>query len=222
MYPGCRDSLVPHSDILISQEKVNGLFRKTRTRNASGPDAICGRILQHCADQLSEAFTKLFQMCVDSCQLPKIWKSSTIIPIPKVKNPRELNQLRPVALTFLVVKNLEKILKEEVLSLVEGKLDSLQFAYQTGKGVEDAKLFILDKVYKHLETPKTHVRLLFADFSSAFNKMQPHILIERLASYFNLPHQLLTLVLNLLTDRTQQVLVNGIMSNTSVSNTGSP
>lgn len=197
-----RDSLVPYSDILISQEQVNVLFKKTGTRKACGPDAICGRTLHHCADQLSEVFTRLFQMCLDSCQLPMIWKSSTIIPIPKVKNPRELNQFRPVALTSLVVKNLEKILKEEVLSLVEGKLDPLQFAYQTSKGVEDAKLFILDKVYKHLEKPNAHVRLLFADFSSAFNKMQPHILIERLASYFNLPDQLLTLFLNFLTDRT--------------------
>lgn len=117
----------------------------------------------------------------------KLWKSSTIIPIPKTKKPWELERFRRVALTSLVAKNLEKILKEEVLSLVEGKLNALQFGYQTGKGVEDAKIFILDKIYKHLEKPKDDVRLLFADFSSAFNKMQPHVSIKRLVSYFNLP-----------------------------------
>lgn len=37
------------------------------------------------------------------------------------------------------------------------------------------------------------MRLLFAYFSSAFNKMQPHILINRLASYFILPHHILLL-----------------------------
>ena len=80
----------------------------------------------------------------------------------------------------------------------------------------------LEPLYKHLEKPKSHVRLLFADFSSAFNKMQPHILIERLASYFKLPDQLLVLLLDFLTDRIQQVLVNGHIKNTKVSNTGSP
>ena len=140
-------------------------------------------------------------MCVDSCQLPTVWKSSILIPIPKTKNPSDLNDFRTVALTSLIMKHFEKILKEEVLSLVEGKLDPLQFAYQTNKGIEDAKLFIRDKTLKHLEKPKAHVRLLFVDFSSAFNKLQPHILIERLASYFNLPHQLISLILNFLTNR---------------------
>ncbi len=217
-----KNSLSPQSEILISQQQVKVLFKKTKRKKASGPDFICGRTLHHCAEQLSGVFTHLFQLCVDNCKTPTIWKSSTIIPIPKVNKPRELQCFRPVALTSLVVKNLEKILKDEVLTLVEGKLDPLQFAYQRNKGVDDAKLFILDKIYKHLEKPKSHARLLFADFSSAFNKMQPYILIERLASYFNLPDQLLTLFLNFLTDRTQQVLVNGVMSKTWVSNTGSP
>ena len=120
------------------------------------------------------------------------------------------------------MKIFERILKDEVISLVSDKLDPLQFAYQAGRGVEDAKAFILDKIYKHLEKPQSHARLLFADFSSAFNKMQPHILIDQLSSYFKLPDQLLLLLLNFLTDRKQRVLVNGTMSNLLVSNTGSP
>lgn len=92
-------------------------------------------------------FTYLFQPCIDSCKLPTTWKSSIIIPIPKVNKPKELQEFRPVDLTSLVVKNFERIIKDEVLSLVEGKLDPLQFAYQPNKGVDDAKLFILDNIY---------------------------------------------------------------------------
>ena len=159
-------------------------------------------------------------MCVNHCQLPTIWKSSTIIPIPKTKNPEQLTEFRPVALTSLIMKISERILKDEIVFLVYDKFDPLQIAYQPGKGVEGAKLLTLDK--KHLEKAKSHVRLLFADFSSAFNKMQPHILIQRLSSYFNLPDQFLLLLLNFLTDRKQQVLVNGALSDVVVSNTSSP
>ena len=120
------------------------------------------------------------------------------------------------------MKNLENILKQEIISLAASKIDPLQFAYQTGKGVEDAKLFILDKVYNHLENAGSHARIIFADFSSAFNKMQPHILIEKVSSYFNFSDQLSLLCLNFLTDRTQRVLVNSIMSGPIISNTGSP
>lgn len=46
-------------------------------------------------------------------------------------------------------------------------------------------------MYKRLENPGAHARLLFADFSSAFNKILSHILIERLAFGFNVPDQLI-------------------------------
>ncbi len=52
--------------------------------------------------------------------------------------------------------------------------------------------------------------------------MQPHILIERLSSHFQLPDQILLLLLNFLTNRVQRLLVNGHMSKLLISNTGSP
>ena len=99
-----------------------------------------------------------------------------------------------------------------MVSLIDGRLDPLQFAYQAGKDVNDAKLSNLDRALKHLEKPKSHVRLLFADFSSAFNKMKLHILTEQLASFFMLPDQILLLFLNFLTDRMQRVFMNDHMS----------
>lgn len=52
--------------------------------------------------------------------------------------------------------------------------------------MEDAILCLLNLVYKHLEQPKSCARLLFIDFSSAFNTIQPHLLIEKLISHFNI------------------------------------
>ena len=52
-----------------------------------------------------------------------------------------------------------------ILSAVEPLLDPLQFADRVGRGVEDAKLFLLDKLYKHLELPQSHARILIVDFS---------------------------------------------------------
>jgi len=34
-------------------------------------------------------------------------------------------------------------------------------------------------VLQHLEGSKTHAKLLFIDFSSAFNSLQPHILADQ-------------------------------------------
>ncbi|KAI3367045.1 hypothetical protein L3Q82_009676, partial [Scortum barcoo] len=52
----------------------------------------------------------------------------------------------------------------------------LQFAYQPGVGVEDAILYLLHRAHSHLDKGSGTVRILFLDFSSAFNTIQPTLL----------------------------------------------
>ena len=52
--------------------------------------------------------------------------------------------------------------------------DPCQFAYCTKRGVDDAVTTLLHNIQCHLDQPKTYVRTLFFDFSSAFNTLQPH------------------------------------------------
>lgn len=78
-----------------------------------------------------------------------------------------------LSLPSLVMKNFERIVKDEIISLTGNRLDPLQFAYQTGKSVDDAKIFILDKIYKHLEKPSSHASLLFTDSSAILSRCSP-------------------------------------------------
>lgn len=93
----------------------------------------------------------------------------------KYNNPKELNNYRAVALTHLVMKCFEKLLKKEVLIKTEHLLDPLQFVYRAKRGVEDATATLLNLLLEHLECSKTHAGVLLVDFSSAFNPIQPHI-----------------------------------------------
>ncbi len=92
-----------------------------------------------------------------------------------------------------VLRNLSGINLYWKLSL----LDPLQFAYQTRRGVEDAPSTLLNMIMKHLDGRKTNVKLLFVDFSSAFNTiiytpllfillLIPHVLVKKLISEFKL------------------------------------
>ena len=89
------------------------------------------------------------------------------------------------------------------LAVTECNLDPLQFAYQSGRGVDDTKLFILNTLYRHLEGPQTPARILFTDFSSPFNTIQPHILANELVSYFSLDNHLVLWIIDFFTNRLQ-------------------
>ena len=73
-----------------------------------------------------------------------MWKNSITVPVPKKSNPiKEPNDFGPllekgsaehgIAVTALVVKTFEKIIKCNILTMVEDELDPLQFAYRPEK-----------------------------------------------------------------------------------------
>ena len=60
------------------------------------------------------------------------------------------------------------------------KLDVYQFAYKQECSTDDAILCTLHCISKHLENTKAYARIVFVDFSSAFNTVQIDILLEKL------------------------------------------
>ncbi len=66
-----------------------------------------------------------------------------MIPVPKTHNVQVLDDFRPVALTSLIMKCFEKLVKKVIMQRTQSSLDSLQFAYTSKRGVEDAALFYI-------------------------------------------------------------------------------
>lgn len=113
-------------------------------------------------------------------KVPSIWKTSCIIPVPKKRNPSAPNDFRPVALTSQVMKSLERLVLHCLKPQVHHAQDPLQFAYREKIRVEDAVLYLLHRTLSYLEEGRCAVRILFFDFSSAFNTIQPPLLWDKL------------------------------------------
>ena len=207
--------------VVVSNEDVRACFRKVNPRSAAGPDKVSGRTLKECSESLAPVFTKLIQMSLDESYIPRIWKTSTIVPVAKKRSAKELNNYRPVALTSIPFKCAEKIVLRLLRSETAGHQDPLQFAYSKDKSTEDAILTLLHRLYDHLDKPKSYARVLFIDFFSAFNTMQPHLLVEKLLAMSVNP-VLIHWIFSFLTDRPQQVRVGQALSSLLTTNTGAP
>ncbi len=125
------------------------------------------------------------------------------------------------ALTTHVMKCFEKCVISLLEKEIQPLLDTCQFAYKQNRGTEDAALSIVHLVSKHLENTKAYARILFVDFSSAFNTVQTHLLLEKLHS-MGVSTLLIKWFHSFLSNRTQQVRVNGTLSEVRYSNTGVP
>ncbi|KAI3351326.1 hypothetical protein L3Q82_005871 [Scortum barcoo] len=80
--------------------------------------------------------------------------------------------------------------------LVSSFMDPLQFAYQPDIGVDDAVIYLLHTSLTHLEKAGSTVRIMFFDFSSAFNTIQPRLLGDKL-QLAGVDHHLTTWILAL-------------------------
>ena len=212
----------PPSNIKIEEFQVRQLFRGCNTRKSPGPDNISGNVLKNCADQLAPVFTGLFKSSITSEIVPALWKTAVITPVPKTSNPSQPSDFRPIALTSLIMKCFECLVKKFILSNTQHLLDPLQFAYQASRGVDDAIATLLHIIYSHLEKPKAHVKILFADFSSAFNTIRPRTLANVLSSEFALEAGLIAWIVDFLSGRIQQVKVGTSLSEKMITSIGSP
>ncbi len=110
----------------------------------------------------------------------RMLKKSTIVPIPKKNKITCLNDWRPVALTLIFSKCFEKLVRDYICSVLPALLDALQSAYRSNRSTDDAIAFTLHTALSHLENKNTYVRMLFVDYSSAFNTIVPATLVAKL------------------------------------------
>ena len=212
---------LPHGQVKVEEAEVKLLFSKVDPRSAPGPDKVSGKVLKNCNESLAPAFCHAFNQCLEEGVVPETWKTATIVPVPKKSNPKEMNDYRPVALTSVPFKCLERIVLDRLRKETSEHQDPNQFAYKKGSSTDDAIILLIQNILSHLEKQKTYARVLFIDFSSAFNTIQPHLMLEKLMSMSVNP-TLLKFIMSFLTNRKQKVRVGQTLSSEKTTNTGAP
>ncbi len=130
------------------------------------------------------------------------YRSTTIIPVPKKSTVSCLNDYRLIALTPIIMKCFERLVMHIKTSL-PNTLDPLQFAYHPNHYTDDTLSSTLHLALTHQENKDSYVRMLFIDFSSAFNTIIPQQLINKL-NLLGLNNSLCNWILDFLTEDLSQ------------------
>ena len=162
----------------FSVANVSKTFKLANPRKADSPDGIPSCVLRACADQLAGVFTNIFNKSLSQSAVPTCFKMATIVPVPKKPKVTELNDYRPLALTSVIMKCFERLAKNHIATILSDTLDPLQFAYRTNRSTDDA--ITLHTALTHLDKRNTYIRMLFIDYSSAFNTIVPSKLVIKL------------------------------------------
>ena len=102
---------IPHlSSIIVSASQIAALLRKLPYKKSPGPDGILPGILTKIASEISHPLSLLFGASLSTGQLPDAWRCANITPVHKKGHKSLLTNYRPVALTSVLCKVLERII----------------------------------------------------------------------------------------------------------------
>ncbi len=141
----------------------------------------------------------IFQKSIDLQSTPAIWKKTNYYTVPKRLSPKEHKDYHLVALTCIVMKCLERSMVWRLKEEVKHHLDPYQFTYQINRGTDPycgASCFETSGGAKGLGQV----------LSSAFNTVQPHLMLSKLNNMAVNPYSIKWFHA-FLTDRTQQVKI---------------
>ncbi|KAG5852656.1 hypothetical protein ANANG_G00064880 [Anguilla anguilla] len=119
------------------------------------------------------------------------------------------------------MKCFERLVLAHLKSCLPPTLDPFQFAYRQNRSTEDAISTALHSALSHLDNNNTYVRMLFIDFSSAFNTIIPSKLITKPGD-LGINPSFCNWILDFLTNRPQYVRLDNLTSSTLILSTGVP
>ena len=111
------------------------------------------------------------------------WKLGHIVPIFKKGDKHEVSNYRPISLTCLITKVLERIIRDELLALTNGMINDKQHGFRAERSCATNLVGLCDSLALSLnENIRTGV--ISFDFAKAFGSVNHDLILLKLKNKF--------------------------------------
>ena len=141
---------------------------------ACGPDCVPAYLLKIGADFLAAPLSKLFQLSLSTGSLPTDWVTANIVPVYKKGDSHLSSNYRPISLTSLVIKVMERIIHRQIVKALESHnlISNYQHGFRCHRSTISLLLTAIHDWAACLER-RHSVHCIFLDLAKAFDSV-PH------------------------------------------------
>ena len=193
-------------------------------RNSSpGPDRIHPARLKHLHPSSIDYLTVLLNKIFFSGICPPQWKFAHVVPIIKPNSDSTLpTSYRPISLTSVLAKLLEKILNRRLVWFLESNslLDARQYGFRKNHSTSHA-LFYLQYEINLAFSNNMELIAIFFDLEKAYDMTWRHLIYLKMKKH-GLTGQLPKYIQSFLSDRTFSVRIGNTFSDTLTLDNGVP
>ena len=202
------------TDIIFTRESVEAAIKSLKTNSAPGPDGMTSELLSKCASVISEPLASLFSKSMHEASVPSLLKWAAVVPIYKGGDRSDPSNYRPVSLTPILIKIMEKTVCEEMVAfLSENNLfNPNQHGFMKGRSCLSALLSVHDEIILNLSNSQTScTEMIYLDFAKAFEKVDHGVLLHKLKQ-LGITRKLGNWLLSFLSNRNHLVRIPGGVS----------
>ena len=190
--------------------EIEPLLRRV-VKTAPGKDNVPHWVFSTCSYELADVVAHVYNSSLSTGVVPSQWLTAVITPVPKIPNSGTPSDFRPISVTPILSRIIEKLVVSRWLRpAITPDLISDQFAFRPTGSTTCALIYFMHHVTRMLET-NAYVRCVLIDFSKAFDVVDHVVLVDKM-SKLKLPKRVLNWLISFLVDRSHNTKAAGVES----------
>ena len=139
-------------------------------KKACGPDLIPIKVMKMAANEIAPVLQVLFYQSMVTGSLPPDWLLANITPIFKKEKRSDPSNFRPISLTSMTCKLMERVICSEIMNHLEttNYLVNFQHGFRRNHSFESQVIITINDLAKTLDDGG-QTDLIILDFSKAFD-----------------------------------------------------
>lgn len=172
------------NSIFVAEATDQEVLKYIKTLKASAtiaPDGISANFLRKTAEHIIKPMTHIVNCCIKNGDFPTICKEAHITPVFKGGETDNPQNWRPICLVSNISKVIEKVLKQRIMSFLNGNnfFSQNQYGYRPGMSTQDAIIALANPIYNCLNNQQPCI-VFYVDLQKAFDTCSPVILKRKL------------------------------------------
>lgn len=165
----------------ISVSMVSDLLAELKPSKPSGCLSISTKLYIIALKTLVEQVTFLFNLSIKTNRVPIAWKRGVVTPIPKKGDRTLLTNIRPISITHICGKILEKLVAASINRHCEDNtiFSDKQMGFRTARSTSTAIFDLISHI--NIAQNRNHLTgCIFIDYAKAFDCVSHNLLIQKL------------------------------------------
>ena len=173
----CLDST--YNEVKVNNSDICDAIKSLDSNKSCGLDGIHAEHLKYASNRLIPLLSLCFTGLLIHGVLPDSLMSVVLVPVIKNKcgNINSKDNYRPIALASIVSKLLERIILNRIETFLTTNPN--QFGFKKGHGTDQC-IYVLKEVIQLYKSLNTCISVCFLDASKAFDRVNHHLLFQKL------------------------------------------